>query len=1057
MRKYLVLLLVLLLCAFGAAAEGLQTEGEFDYFVQDLAWMETKSVLIMGYHLPEGQDYVFIPMELGGYPVTAADLQGLPESVKTVYAYQSNAGILPPVGRELTEIIYVDYALVQANADYKAKLPNMAEGDIALAEAASIRRGEDNMPVQSALPAAEVANLDFPQELGGHRVHHNILTNVSTEPGMTFASRPGGRAEIVDIRLAEGQNYVFIPVYWNNLAVYVEGETIPEQVEVVYTSWGGGIIPPAEGRTLTEVFYVSDEEAKQYSEVKDIQPGDIALMVVRRFRTENGELVEEGSSYAADHRIEPGIPYLKAEDFPKELDGHRVNATALGTGAFAELMGECWYRDQFGNPAIVDAQLPEGAREVVVPTDFVENQFVWLYLDNLGEDIRTFYIPYGAYGQLTMQESLSRGNAYCKMIYADYALVQADPALRLAFPEMGEDDYALVECQVEMPYDHQENIWSVRVGFDPATLPTELRGHKLLLHPTLNEGVELFDYQRLCRAEMDAEMADWFGLPPEEEVLNADNSAGESDGTVYTYGELLYTRNDAQQSATIMGYELAEGQTELFIPTAIEGYTVVDFEYELVPLQIEKLWVNQNTGKMIWNFGDKPKNHERLAYNYTQTEEGSIALDSIVLESWDGEGNMDSQRQFIDTAAVPETIAGNKVTIAIGNGQTVAGDGLITDGWEYLPAFHSDGRKYADILACPDKEWGDTMVIPMSINEFTPRLIALEAIPESVHTVIFPGDGTTWHIINNTPSNRVLRQITYTDWEGADQSEALDRPAEMQQDDLMWTRVLTHDFATGESLDCMPYNIVSEEELPAEINGQRVINFAGAIAVSYTSGDWEYMLDDYLHTNLEAYILAYNGEDEPEYLVIPEKLDGNKVGAIYVEAIPESVKTIFVKGYNTSIFADNSNHSRQLLMVTYRDTTKSMMTLQDVFMTKVEDGLMSQSVGVMNAADLPKEIDGKKVLVPQSMYFLYTSDEWTYCVVPYGIGGKTIAWIVDSTLEEGITELTLPKELDGYKVNYIDTAAIPQSVKTVTMPQNTFVREENGGPRPDLKIVQEKN
>ena len=111
----------------------------------------------------------------------------------------------------------------------------------------------------------------------------------------------------------------------------------------------------------------------------------------------------------------------------------------------------------------------------------------------------------------------------------------------------------------------------------------------------------------------------------------------------------------------------------------------------------------------------------------------------------------------------------------------------------------------------------------------------------------------------------------------------------------------------------------------------------------------------------------------------------------------------------------------------------------------------------MYVEDLPKEINGKKVRVPQSTYFLYTSDEWTYCVVPYGIGGKTIAWIVDSTLEEGITELTLPKELDGYKVNYIDTAAIPQSVKTITMPQNTFVREENGGPRPDLKIVQEKN
>ncbi len=891
MRKFLALLLVLLLCAVGAAAEGLQTEGEFDYFVQDLAWMETKSVLIMGYHLPEGQDYVFIPMELGGYPVTAADLQGLPESVKTVYAYQSNAGILPPVGRELTEIIYVDYALVQANADYKAKLPNMAEGDIALAEAARIRRGEDNMPVQSALPAAEVANLDFPQELGGHRVHHNMLTNVSAEPGMTFASRPGGRAEIVDIRLPEGQNYVFIPVYWNDLAVYVEGETITEQVEVVYTSWGGGIINPAEGRTLTEVFYVSDADAKQYSDVRDLQPGDIALMTMRRFRTENGELVEEGSSYAADHRIEPGIPYVKAEDLPKELDGHRVNATALGTGAFAELMGECWYRDQFGNPAIVDAQLPEGAREVVVPTDFVKNQFVWLYLDNLGEDIRTFYIPYGLYGQLTMVESLPRGNAYCKMVYADYAMVQADPALRLAFPDMGEDDYALVECQVELPYDHQENIWSVRVGFDPATLPTELRGHKLLLHPALNEGVELFDHQRFCRAEMDAEMADWFGLPPEEEVLTADNSAGESDGTVYTHGELLYTRNDAQQTATIVGYELAEGQTELFIPTAIEGCTVVDFEYELVPLQIEKLWVNQNTGKMIWNFGDKPMNHERLAYSYTQTTEDSITLENVVLDTWDGEGQIASEPQFTNVNTVPDTIAGKQVQIAH-NGWFGYSEGI----WDYTLNQDENGNAYLLIVGCTVPEGTKEVIVPPEIGGYKADVpLDLDVLPESVEKVYMLGDGSSNGIVSNAPSNRVLKIVTYSDWEGAGQSAMVSRPAKMQKDELLWTRSLVTDFATGNVLP-EPHNIVCDAELPAEIDGQRVIFPTYSRDFAITSGDWRYiryLVEEGGEKYKRATIWEYVGEQETGKIVLPTEIDGYRVEAFVIDYLPEKLQIAY--------------------------------------------------------------------------------------------------------------------------------------------------------------------
>ena len=140
-------------------------------------------------------------------------------------------------------------------------------------------------------------------------------------------------------------------------------------------------------------------------------------------------------------------------------------------------------------------------------------------------------------------------------------------------------------------------------------------------------------------------------------------------------------------------------------------------------------------------------------------------------------------------------------------------------------------------------------------------------------------------------------------------------------------------------------------------------------------------------------------------------------------------------------------------MVTYRDTTKSMMTLQDVFMTKVEDGLMSQSVGVINVADLPKEIDGKSVKVPNSSYFIYTSGEWTYHL--YDSGRGVVAWITQSQLPEGITELTVPKELDGYPVSYIDMAAIPQSVQTVNVPKGCYVRTEQEN-RPNLKIVEAK-
>lgn len=897
MRKYLALLLILLLCAFGAAAEGVQTEGEFDYIIQDLAWMDTKSVLIVGYHLPEGQTELFIPPELGGYTVSAVDMSGLPQSVETIYAYQPYAGIVPPVGRELTEIIYVDYALVQANADYKAKLPHMAEGDYALAEVTLIWRGEDGLQAQGAIPAAEVAAMTFPQELGGRKVHHDMLTNVSAEPGMTFASRPGGRAEIVDIRLAAGQNYVYIPVYWNDMVVYVEGETIPEQVGVVYTSWGGGIITPAEGRTLTEVFYLPYEEAKQYSEVKDIQPGDIALMQIRRFRTENGELVEEGSYYATDHRVEPGIPYVKAEELPKELDGHRVNATALGTGAFAELVGECWYKDQFGTPAIVDAQLTEGANELVIPTDFAGRGMVQVWMDNLDEGLRTIYQPYGLYVPLSTEAGLPRGVAYCKMLYADYAMVQADPALLQAFPDMGKDDYALVECDVEMAYDHEGNTWLAQIGFDPAALPTELRGHKLLLHPALNENVAIADYQQIYHGELDAEVAAWLGLPTEDELaLMADNSASEIDGTVYTYGELLYTKDDAQQTAAIVGYELAEGQTELFIPTAIEGYTVVNFEYENVPLQIEKLWMNLNTGKTIWNFGDKPMNHERLTYNYTQTEKGSITLDNIALESWDENGQMTSKRQFIQADAVPATIAGNAVSFDVtAQGAIEDGTFVTADGWKYRAFSHADGRKTAELLDYPRQDWGDTMIIPPTVDGYVVNIVDIAIIPSSVHTVIMLGDGSSYGVVSNAPSNRVLKIVTYTDWEDAGQSAMISRPAEMQKNELLWTRVGVVDFATGKDLQ-EPHNIICDADLPAEINGQRVIFPSVSYDFAITSGDWRYIRrkewkDDgeYLYATIWDYV----GEKETGKVKLPTEIDGYTVDTFVIANFPEKLQIAY--------------------------------------------------------------------------------------------------------------------------------------------------------------------
>ncbi|MBQ7865378.1 MAG: hypothetical protein IJ350_03335 [Clostridia bacterium] len=106
MRKFLALLLVLLTCAFGAAAEGLLTEGEFVYYIwNDTQWGNGEVAVIVDYRLEEGRTELFIPQEVGGYPVLIVETANLPASVQTVCAPERIGGVYAPEGRELVEFL----------------------------------------------------------------------------------------------------------------------------------------------------------------------------------------------------------------------------------------------------------------------------------------------------------------------------------------------------------------------------------------------------------------------------------------------------------------------------------------------------------------------------------------------------------------------------------------------------------------------------------------------------------------------------------------------------------------------------------------------------------------------------------------------------------------------------------------------------------------------------------------------------------------------------------------------------------------------------------------
>lgn len=1048
----LYLLLCFSLCLCGAAGEDVLIEGELEYRIQDLAWTDGKTAMIVGVSLQDGRTEVFFPPELGGYPVAAADLSCLPAYVDTIYVHQSCAGFVPPENRELIQIVYADHGAVTMNADYAALLPDMQEGDYAIMEVLRIRRGENDLQEQSVIPTEEIAAMAFLRQAGEHRIHDAIVKAEKSASPYTFATRPGGRAEIVAFHPAQGQNWVFVPEYWNGLPVFVEGETVPEGIDVVYTPWGGGIIPPAEGRTLTEVFYVSDSDARAYysDQVKDIRDGDIVLMEVEKYTTQHGECTQ----------VRPA--YLEAENALQEVDGRRVNTTALWDGVFAWLTGECRHHAGYGCITVVGAEGVENARDLVIPADFADEPVVMLWMDSFDRNMRTVYVPYGLQLQLEQEtDGLQRGTAYALMYYADHAMVMADPALRNVFPDMGEEDFVLVESQVALVNDDQGSVWTMRVGFPSESLPQELRGHALHVHPEYNTGVEIIDFDRLYRGELDAEMADWFGLPEEKAVL----TQAAPDENVYAYGELRYMKDHAQQTVSIVGYELAKGQSELFVPSRIDGYSVASIEYEHVPLQIKTLWIGAECGKTILNYGEKPRLHERLTYVYRQTDESSITLDHVTLDSWDQDGNLNSTRQFFDPEIIPDQIAGNTVLFDVTTQGDMTDGPFTTDGWKYYLTIRYTGQAFAHIMDVPQQDWGDTLMLPPVLDGYPVMNIEFEAIPKSVERIILKGNGALSPVGYTDPRDRKLEIVYYTDWEGAaDVPFWAGRPEEMQEDDLIWIRAYVHDYASGETVRGVE-GTIRADKLPGEIDGYPVIYPKIPDGFLFVSGEWGYTLEDVRDRGTEAVIRAYYGEEQGRTFVLPTELDGYMVAAVEETALSDVVEVVCCLP-DTGVWV-----SRDMILVCFLDyddfldTWDSGNTMPEgaekgdyiwyyaVLQKLMDEGMESVRFPVY-VDELPREIDGHRALVSYGNDFLYTCDEWGYSIVPYGGGGALVAWIWRSSFPDGIEEMTVPKELDGYPVNYISYPAIPESVRMIQVPKGCHVREEGATTRRHLKITQ---
>ena len=647
----------------------------------------------------------------------------------------------------------------------------------------------------------------------------------------------GQAAVVYGFDLEPGQTVLFVPPELGGCPVSnINGWTLPESVHTVYCPESTGGIFPELGRKLTMVFYGdADYMQKNYKgQMNEIgmtmDEDEYALISVYLWKTAEDDYV-----------MSQDMAYLARRTIPQELFGHPVNITMLERGGWiAYEAGSCSYyiATWNGMPVIIDAGVEEGAHEMMIPPELAEYEGVLVSIKDLGDDIRAIYVPDGLTVYLF---DVPKGREYLTLSYTQ------------------DEANGLVLTGSQKVYiDVQDYEISESVLFAENSMPQEVLGCAVDVSAVLSAENEALHYEEFISTPIDAEA---------ERLFN----------TTFAYGGLLYTVDPYAKTATIVGYDLPPEQTELFVPTEIDGYTFTTLEHELVPQQIQSLWVSADCGMMTWNFGEKPVNHERMHYTYEQTSENSITLLNVSKDLWDADSVWTQEEQTVYTDTLPETIAGNKLLFA-DNPYLLRRE----NGWEYYVV-----GEEVQIAAVPETQ-GRVLVVPDTLGGYPVDSIYLELIPETVEVVCIKGEIGMGSVIPAESSTRKLTTVTYTDWAGADVKDVGGRPARMQEDELMWLYISTFDYASGNFLH-RPDNVVCDTELPEEINGRRVIfpRYLNDLAVS--SGDWQYLRE----FNGSAIIWAYVGEERPEELTIPDQIDGCKVHAFVSSNMPEGVSAVY--------------------------------------------------------------------------------------------------------------------------------------------------------------------
>lgn len=210
--------------------------------------------------------------------------------------------------------------------------------------------------------------------------------------------------------------------------------------------------------------------------------------------------------------------------------------------------------------------------------------------------------------------------------------------------------------------------------------------------------------------------------------------------------------------------------------------------------------------------------------------------------------------------------------------------------------------------------------------------------------------------------------------------------------------------------------------------------------------------------NSHLFIRDYVLEEGQTELYIPKEIEGIPVHCFALDTLPESVKTV----YNFYSFGWEAEgvKDRELLVIQCVDSEwladETWLALHVPDMGEDDIALVwphyyswkngkqkSHDVEPMFAQDLPAELGGRKVWVDTlAEKVIYTSGEWQYTKNVYEDHSEVE--IVGYTGED-VTKLVIPQQIDGYKVQRFDLAAVPASVEVVYRDRDIWFDNDKSG------------